>query len=47
MIEMLFLKELMLIRQPKQRIAIFVSIDIFSIKGLSFNHIYAIDVSMY
>ena len=47
MIEMLFLKELMLIRQPNQRIAIFASIDIFLIKGLSFNHIYAIDASMY
>ena len=46
MIEM-FLKELMLIRQPNQMIAIFVSVDIFLIKGLSFNHIYAIDVSMY
>ena len=46
MIEM-FLKELMLIRQPNQRIAIFVSIDIFLIKGLRFNHVYAIDVSMY
>ena len=43
MIELMFLKELMLIRQTNQKSAIFVTIGIFQIKGLSFNHVYAVD----
>ena len=42
-IELMFLKELMLIRQANQKIAIFVTIGIFQIKGFGFKHMYAID----
>ena len=44
MIELTFLKELVLIRQANHKSEIFVTIGIFYIKDLSFNHIYAIDV---
>ena len=44
MIELAFLKELVLIRQANHKSEIFVTIGIFYIKDLSFNHIYAIDV---
>ena len=44
MIELTFLKGLMLIGQGNLKSAIFVTIGIFSIKDSSFNHIYAIDV---
>ena len=43
MIELMFLKELMLIRQANQKIAIFVTIGIFQIKGFVFKHMCAID----
>ena len=43
MIELMFLKELMLIRRTNQKSAIFVTIGISQIKGLSFNHVYAVD----
>ena len=44
--ELTFLKELMLIRQENQNSAIFTKIGIFSIKPLSFSHIYAGDAIM-
>ena len=47
MIELTFLKELMLIRQANQKSAIFVTIGIFKVKSLSFNYIYAIDAMIY
>ena len=43
MIELKFLKNLMLIRQVNQKSAIFVIIGIFQIKGLSIKHMYVID----
>ena len=43
MIELMFLKELMLIRRTNQKSAIFVTIGISQIKGLSFKHVYAVD----
>ena len=43
MIELMFLKELMLITQANQKIAIFVTIGIFQIRGLGFKHMHAID----
>ena len=41
MIELTFLKELMLIKQAIQKSAIFVTIRIFYIKALSFNQMSA------
>ena len=37
--ELTFLKELMLVKQANQKSTIFVTIDIFEIKGLDFNQI--------
>ena len=47
MMELTFLNELMLIRQANQKSTIFVTIDIFQIKDLSFHHIYATDTIIY
>ena len=47
MIELTFLKELMLKRKANEKIAIFVTIDISEIKVLSFNQMWAIDVMIY
>ena len=44
MIEITFLKKLMLIKQVHQNSVIFVTIGIFQTKGLRFNHMYSIDV---
>ena len=41
MIELAFLKELMLIQQANQKSVIFATIGIFQIKALSFNQISA------
>ena len=43
MIELTFLKKLILIRQANQNSAVFVTIGTFEIKDLSFNHMYSID----
>ena len=43
MIELTFLKELMLIRQANQTSVIFVTIGVFLIKHLNFNQMSAID----
>ena len=45
MIELTFLKEFMLPKQVKQKI--FITVSIFSINDLSFNHMYAIDAMIY
>ena len=42
MIELAFLKELILIKQVHQKTVIFVTIDIFRINGLSVNRVPAI-----
>ena len=47
MIELTFLKALMLIRRANQKTAIFVSTDIFSIKCLNFNQMSAMDAMIY
>ena len=47
MIELAFLKELMLIKQAHQKNAIFVTINIFKIEDLSFNCMFVMDVMMY
>ena len=47
MTELTFLKELMLIRQANQKSAFFVTIGLFQKKGLSFNHICAVDAMIY
>ena len=47
MIELTFLKELMLKRKANEKIAVFVTIDISEIKVLSFNQMWAIDVMIY
>ena len=47
MIELMFLKELMSIRQASQKIAIFVTISIYQIKDLCFNQMPAMDVMIY
>ena len=47
MIELTFLKELMLIRQAHQKSVIFVTSDIFLKKGLSFNQMFAKDAMIY
>ena len=47
MIELTFLKELMLIRQGNQKKAIFVTIGIFQIKILNFNQLSAMDAMIY
>ena len=46
-IKILCYKELMLIRQANQRSAIFVTIGVFKIKALSFNHMSAMDAMIY
>ena len=45
MIELTFLKELMLIKQAIQKSSIFVTIGIFYIKALSFNQMSAMYMS--
>ena len=47
MIELPFLKELILITQVNQKSAILVTIDIFQIKGSSFNQMSAMGIMMY
>ena len=47
LIELTFLKELMLIRQVNQNNVIFSSIGIFQIEGLRFNQMSGIGVMMY
>ena len=47
MIELTFLKELTLIKQVHQRNVIFLTVDNFCIKGLSFNGMSATDVMAY
>ena len=41
MIGLTFLKEMMLTGQANQKSAIFVTVGVFKIKGLSFNHMFA------
>ena len=43
----MFLKELILIKQANQKSVKFLTIGIFETKGLSFKHMYAIDVIIY
>ena len=47
MIELTFLKELMLIRQANQKTMIRATIDIFVINDLSFKHMYQKDAMIY
>ena len=47
MIELAFLKELILIRQANQKSAMFVTIGIFQIKALNFNQISALNIMIY
>ena len=47
MIELTFLKELMLIKQVLQNRVMFVTIGIFKILVLSFNQVSVIDVMIY
>ena len=47
MIELMFLKELTLIRQVNQKSVIFVNINIFWMKALNFKYMYAIDAMIY
>ena len=47
MIELTFLKELMLIRQANQKSKIFVTISIFHIKDSSFNCVSVMGVMIY
>ena len=47
MIELTFLKELMLIKQVHQNRVMFVTIGIFKILVLSFNQVSVIDVMIY
>ena len=47
MIELTFLKELMLIRQANQKSAIFVTIAIFQIEVLRFNQMSAMVAMIY
>ena len=47
LIELKFLKELILIKQANQKSAMFVTIDMFQINALSFNQMSAIDVMIY
>ena len=47
LIELTFLKELMLIKQANQMSTIFVTIGIFKIKALNFNQVSAIDLMIY
>ena len=46
MIELTFLRVLMLIRQAYQKISLFATIDNFKIKGLSFNGMSAMSIMM-
>ena len=47
LIELTFLKKLMLTKQVNQKSAIFITIDAFEIKGLSFNQMSAMDAMIY
>ena len=47
MIELKFLKELILIRQVNEKSAIFTTIDIFYNKALDFNQMSPIDAMIY
>ena len=47
MIELTFLKELILIRKADQKSVIFATADIFKIKALSFRQFSAIDTKIY
>ena len=47
LIELMFLKELMLIKQGNQKSALFVTIGIFYIKALSFNKTSGVDAMNY
>ena len=47
MIELTFLKELILIKQVHQKSATFAAIGIFLTQGLRFNHMYAMTIMMY
>ena len=47
MIELMFLKELMLIKQANQKSGIFVTIGIFQVKALNFNQMSAMAVMIY
>ena len=47
MIELTLLKELILIKQVQRKSAIFVTIGIFKINGLSFHRISGMSVMMY
>ena len=47
MIELMFLKELMLIKQANQNNLIFVNIGFFQVKVLTFNQIFVIDFVIY
>ena len=47
MIELTFLKILILIRQFPQKNILFATIGIFQVKGLSFNQMSAMGVMMY
>ena len=44
MIELMLLKELMLIKKMRQKSVIFTTIDIFQVIVLSFNQMTAVDV---
>ena len=44
MIELMLLKELMLIKKMRQKSVIFITIDIFQVIVLSFNQMTAVDV---
>ena len=47
MIELMLLKELMLIKKMRQKSVIFITIDIFQVIDLSFNQMTAVDVMIY
>ena len=47
MLELRFLRKLILIRQVNQKSAIFVITSIFQIKGLNFNQMSAMDAMTY
>ena len=47
LIKLTFLEELMLIGQVNQKVATFVTIDVFQMKGLSFNRTSATSVTIY
>ena len=47
MIELTFLKKLILVKQVQQKNVIFVTIVMFKIKGLSFTQVAAMDAMIY